>query len=144
SAAAPQWAALTALVDQGLTANGKSTLDGATKLLPALYQLSTSDFHDVVSGTSTGTPQYTAAAGYDLVTGRGTPIANLLINDLVGATNAASQFSVSGPSSSVAGTSFSLTVTPLDSSGQAPANGYTGTLTFSSTDSLAGLPANYT
>jgi hypothetical protein len=144
SAAAPQWAALTALVDQGLNAKGKGTLDGATKLLPALYQSSTSDFHDVVSGTSTGTPRFTAAAGYDLVTGRGTPIANLLINDLVGTTNAASQFSVSTPGNSVAGTAFDLTVTPLTASGQTPANSYVGTITFSSSDSLAGLPANYT
>ena len=83
SAAAPQWASLTAIVDQGRALAGLGALDGRTQLLPAIYALNAGDFHDVTTGGSTGSPSYTAAAGYDLVTGRGTPVANLVIADLV-------------------------------------------------------------
>ncbi len=50
-----------------------------TQLLPALYQLPASDFHDITTGSSTGSPAYAATAGYDLATGRGTPVANQVI-----------------------------------------------------------------
>jgi len=83
SAAAPQWAALTAIVDQGRALAGLGSLDGRSQLLPALYSLSAADFHDVTIGSSTGSPSYAATAGYDLATGRGTPVANLVIADLV-------------------------------------------------------------
>jgi subtilase family serine protease len=84
SAAAPQWAGLIAIADQGRSVNGNSSLDGRTQTLPALYQMSQSDFHDITSGTSTGSPNYNAGPGYDLVTGRGTPIAPLVVKDLIG------------------------------------------------------------
>ena len=58
-------------------------LDGVKELLPALYGLSSADFHDVTTGGSTGSPAYSATAGYDLVTGRGSPVAGRLIVDLV-------------------------------------------------------------
>ncbi|MEI7861967.1 MAG: fibronectin type III domain-containing protein [Planctomycetota bacterium] len=83
SAAAPQWAALTAIVDQGRALAGLGSLDGPEQLLPALYKVAAIDFHDVTTGGSDGSPSYPASAGYDLVTGRGTPVANLLIADLV-------------------------------------------------------------
>jgi hypothetical protein len=83
SAAAPQWAAMTAIVDQGLSLAGLAALDGPSQLLPALYKAAAGDFHDVTSGSSTGSPAHSAATAYDLVTGRGTPVANLLIADLV-------------------------------------------------------------
>jgi hypothetical protein len=51
-------------------------------------------------------------------------------------------FSFSAPASTTAGNSFSITVTALDGSGQVNPN-YTGTITFTSTDPLAGLPATY-
>jgi fibronectin type 3 domain-containing protein len=51
---------------------------------------------------------------------------------------------VSGFSSpATAGTAYSFTVSALDSSGN-PETGYTGTVTFSSSDRKAALPANYT
>jgi subtilase family serine protease len=84
SAAAPQWAALIAIANQGRVQSGRTTLDGPTQTLPYLYGLPSSDFHDVTSGTSTGTPNYTAAAGYDLVTGLGSPLANLVAVHLAG------------------------------------------------------------
>ena len=77
SAGAPQWAALVAIADQGLAQAGKASLDGAQS---RIYQLSSADFHDITSGSN----GYSAGAGYDLVTGRGSPVANLVVGDLVG------------------------------------------------------------
>src|SRR5262249_27785088 len=74
SAGAPQWAALIAIADQGRALAGEGTLDGATQTLPTLYQLPSSDFHDITSGNN----GYSAGTGYDLVTGRGTPLANMV------------------------------------------------------------------
>ncbi len=80
SAGAPQWAALVAIADQGRALNGMGSLDGGSQTLPTLYQLSQSDFHDITSGGNGG---YAAGPGYDLVTGRGSPIANLVVAGLV-------------------------------------------------------------
>ena len=57
--------------------------------------------------------------------------------------NAYGYFSVSGPSTAASGTSFTFTVTALNSSGNLnPA--YSGTVHFTSSDPLATLPANTT
>jgi subtilase family serine protease len=80
SAGAPQWAALVAIANQGRNLRGLGTLDGPTQTLPLLYSLSSADFHDVTGGRNS----YSAASGYDLVTGRGSPVANLVVRDLVG------------------------------------------------------------
>jgi subtilase family serine protease len=80
SAAAPSWAGLVAITDQGLTASGKSTLT-TTQLLTDLYSLPSSDYHDITSGFN----GYSAGPGYDLVTGLGTPKANLLVSGLLNA-----------------------------------------------------------
>src|SRR5207302_9282841 len=104
------------------------------------------DFHDVSAGTSSGAPNYSAGAGYDLVTGRGSPIANLVVADLIGPANnptTATHFNVSAPANSTAGSAFSMTVTALDASNHVVAS-YTGTVAFTSSDGLASLPANYT
>ena len=53
------------------------------------------------------------------------------------------QFSVTGPSSATAGTSFTITVTARDAYGNV-ATGYVGTVKITSTDHKAVLPANYT
>ncbi|HWY85433.1 MAG TPA: hypothetical protein VNX28_01845, partial [Gemmataceae bacterium] len=82
SDAAPQWAALIAIADQGRNLNGLAPLSGATDTLPKLYALPAADFHDITGGTSTGHPNYTATTGYDLVTGMGTPFANLVVSGL--------------------------------------------------------------
>jgi subtilisin-like proprotein convertase family protein len=83
SFSAPSWAALIAIADQGRTLAGLPTLDGRSGTLPALYGLPSSDFHDITSGNNGNA----AGAGYDLVTGRGSPIANLIAPALVTATN---------------------------------------------------------
>jgi hypothetical protein len=80
STAAPQLAALVAIADQGRTLDGQATLDGATQTLPALYQLPSSDFHDVTAGSNGA---YSASPGYDLVTGRGSPVADKVVAGLV-------------------------------------------------------------
>ncbi len=88
SLAAPCWAGLIALADQMRVAAGLTTLDGPTQTLPQLYQLPATDFHDITSGTSTGNPNYsvdytpTTGSSYNLVTGLGSPKANLLVPDL--------------------------------------------------------------
>ena len=79
SAAAPSWAGLAAIINQGRTLSGQAVYDGGS-FLSALYKLPSADFHDVITGNN----GLAATVGYDMVTGRGTPIANLLISDLVG------------------------------------------------------------
>ncbi|MBA8885207.1 pre-peptidase C-terminal domain-containing protein [Dokdonella fugitiva] len=48
---------------------------------PIIYQLPASDFHDITSGNNNGS---TAAAGYDLATGRGSMILSSAINHIGG------------------------------------------------------------
>jgi len=79
SAGAPQWAGLVAIADQGAALQGLAPLTGATQTLPALYAASQNDFNDVIGGSN----GYPAGPGYDLVTGRGTPKAALVVNDLI-------------------------------------------------------------
>ncbi len=84
SFAAPAWAALIAVANQGRVAAGLETLDGVSQTLPYLYQLPSTDFHDITTGDG-------AAPGYDLVAGLGSPVANLLVGDL--ATTSTTQLS---------------------------------------------------
>ena len=81
SYAAPLWASLIALVNQQAGANGQPPVGF---LNPVLYVLGTGsnfamEFHDVTSGSNGG---YSAVAGYDLVTGWGSPHGANLINAL--------------------------------------------------------------
>ena len=80
SYATPIWAALIATANQGRARLGLPTMDSASQTLPRLYYLSSSDFHDVTTGNNGAA----AGTGYDLVTGRGTPIANTLVPNLAG------------------------------------------------------------
>jgi subtilase family serine protease len=82
SDAAPQWAGLVAIADQGRVLNGESTLS-SNQLLTALYQMPNSNFHDITSGNN----GFSAGPGYDLVTGLGTPIANDVVTSLVNGTS---------------------------------------------------------
>ncbi|WP_165230083.1 S53 family peptidase [Aquisphaera insulae] len=76
SAAAPIWAGLIAVADQGLALSGKGSMGNVAA---AVYSLPTSAFNAVVNGFN----GYYASSGYDLVTGLGTPVAPRLIADLV-------------------------------------------------------------
>ncbi len=110
SAAAPQWAALVALADQGRAQDGLESLDGPSQTLPLLYSMPASDFHDITTGSNSGSPQFYAGPGYDLVTGRGTPLASLVIPSLVGGTvaPAAMSFGVDKPVQSKSGASLAV------------------------------------
>ena len=114
SIAAPQWAALIAIADQGRAQAGLGSLDGPSQTLPRLYALPASDFNDITAGTSTGNPEYSAGPGYDLVTGRGSPQANQIVPalmglDVTGSTPAAGSVVFTAP------TSYAITFSyPID------------------------------
>ena len=140
SLAAPCWAALIAIADQGRVAAGGTTLDGASQTLPMLYSLPSGDFHDITSGTSMGSANNSAGPGYDQVTGIGSPVTNLLIPGLAGyptpVTVVASPnptptqivITTQPPATVTAGTPFMLTVQAETSSG-AVASSFDGNLT---------------
>ena len=86
SAAAPLWAAFTALVNQqGVTRAGKGPVGF---LNPMIYSIAQSpnystSFHDIISGNNTNlvvSNAFFAVPGFDLCTGWGTPVGNKLIN----------------------------------------------------------------
>lgn len=83
SFASPIWTGFVALANQQAAAAGKPPVGF---LNPTLYGLAAgsgyaSDLHDIVKGTS---GKYSAVAGYDLVTGLGSPTGAALINVLAG------------------------------------------------------------
>ena len=102
SLSAPAWAGLVALVNQGRAAAGESSLNsvGPTDTQQSLYMLPKSDYNSIASGNN----GYSRGAGYNLVTGLGTPVANLLVPDLI---------AYHGPGTSYSGP----TVTPLQNAG---------------------------
>ncbi len=120
SVSSPCWAGLIAIANQGRVADGGDTLNSVlnpTQTLQALYSLPASDFHEITSGYN----GFSAGAGYNEITGLGSPVANLLIPDLV-SYGVASQFgqlviAVQPPTSVAAGSGFGLTVAVEDSSG---------------------------
>jgi hypothetical protein len=80
SASCPIMAGLTAIVDQGNSyLFGQSSYTG-TDLLTALYRLPQSDIADILTGNN----GFAAGAGYDLVTGRGTPIVDRFVSAMDG------------------------------------------------------------
>ena len=82
SLSAPCVAGLVAVADQGRTLAGGLPLDGVADALPKLYAMpAAGNFHDVTAGSN----GYAAGVGYDLVTGRGTPVANAWVNRLAAA-----------------------------------------------------------
>jgi hypothetical protein len=87
SAGSPQVAGLVALADQSRVQTNPTagTLDGASQVLPTLYSMPSTDFHDVTRGSN----GYSAHTGYDLVTGRGSPKADLVIPALASTTRTA-------------------------------------------------------
>jgi len=82
-AGAVAWGAIIAIADQGRALQSLPALDGVKDTLPKIYSLPVTDFHDITTGNN-GSP---AGPGYDLVTGRGTPIVNLIVPGLVGSSN---------------------------------------------------------
>ena len=145
SAGAPQWAALVAIANQGRSLSAQAALNSASsqEVLSTLYKNASTAFHDITTGSSTGTPNYGAGAGYDYVTGIGSPVANLVVQALAGTVTAQSDhLVVTGATTSVAGTALSVTVSAQTAAGVTD-SAYTGTVALTSTDSQAGLPAAY-
>jgi hypothetical protein len=119
SAGAPQWAALIAIGNQGRALAGQSTLDGSSQTLPKLYALPPSDFHDITSGSNGA---YSGGPGYDLVTGIGTPSANLIVTALIDSSGTSGP-TITTPASAtptpVTGTTTNLSVAANDPAGAA-------------------------
>lgn len=84
SAGSPQWAALLAITNSMRVANRKARLSSANSVLYSLSKQSAgANFHPVTSGTNGECGALcTATAGYDYVTGIGTPAAASLISVL--------------------------------------------------------------
>ena len=138
SLATPLWAGMAAIADQGRAAAGGKPL-GSTAMLNDLYDLANiapGDFHDVTQGNN----GYAAGLGYDLVTGLGTPKANLLLPDLA-AFGLASKSSIvtEPPPAVVSGATFGIIATATDSLGAIDLS-YNGTATLT----LAGGPSGAT
>jgi subtilase family serine protease len=125
SAAAPQWAAIMAIVDQVRVAGGQGAL-GSNATLTALYgALSAtsatyaSDFHDVKSGGN----GYRAGTGYDLVTGLGSPVVNNVVAALAAVSSSGKSAAVvSGSSSTPQGSGQHIMKLPDSTSGELSPN----------------------
>jgi hypothetical protein len=104
SLGAPAWSGLIAIADQGRVAAGLPPLDGGNDVLPLLYNLPATDFHKVGSGV------------FNTGTGLGSPVANLLIPDLVDSSSAKLAFAAQ-PASATAGSAISVVVDVDDLNG---------------------------
>jgi hypothetical protein len=131
SAGSPAWAAMIAIADQGRVANGLQPLS-STDTLGYLYTSSASSFHDITSGNTgtydvlgtngnvIGTISVSAVKGYDMVTGLGSPVANVLIPSLAkagaasGSASTASKTSGASSSSSSSASSQDISAGPVD------------------------------
>jgi subtilase family serine protease len=131
SVGAPQWAALVAL--------SKASFNSAATLYSAAGTANTiapNNFYDITSGNNGPDLDDSAIAGYDLVTGLGSPAALGLVSALSGVSPTPDFTLAVSPSSQTvtagSSTSYTVTVTAL--------NNYSGTVVFS----VAGLPTGAT
>jgi subtilase family serine protease len=133
SFAAPMWAGYLALANQQAASNGESI----GFINPIIYPAAEgsgygTDFHDITSGSC---GKYSAATGYDLCSGWGSPNTTGLINLLAG--SATPSFTLSDSPSSLTitqGGSGTSTITVND------VNGFTGSVTLAA----SGLPSGVT
>jgi hypothetical protein len=85
SAGAPQWASIIAIANQARAAAGLPSLAQANAALYTIHTNAPQAFHDIASGNN---GYYSAAAGFDAVTGLGSPVVSTIIADLVNAPTA--------------------------------------------------------
>jgi hypothetical protein len=97
SVGAPSWAGLIAIADQGLALNRVGSLSNAQI---SLYKLPSSNFNQPTGGSS-------SAATYSLVTGLGSPKANLLIPALVKLNSPAATPATQSPAATPTGSKVS-------------------------------------
>ncbi|MGA8739885.1 MAG: protease pro-enzyme activation domain-containing protein [Terracidiphilus sp.] len=139
SFAAPMWAAFVALANQQYAQSNPGKTLGF--LNPTIYQQNVNsstyaaDFHDIKSGTS---GSYSAVAGFDLVTGWGSPTA-ALIAALTGPAPAG--FSVSASPASVSINPGSNGSTTINS---AITGGFTGSITLAASGMPTGVTVGFT
>ena len=127
SLASPLWAGMIAIADQGRVLDGASPLTGYSQTLPALYSLPSTDYHQITMGNN----GYPAGSGYNLVTGLGSPIGNVLIPQLAAYGLASRAVATTEPPASVvAGDPFGLVVSADDANGTADSS-FSGTATLS-------------
>ncbi len=138
SAAAPAWAGLVAITDQGLALAGKSPLS-TNQLQTELYSLPNNAFHDITTGFN----GYSAKAGYDLVTGLGTPVANVLVPDLLASNGLSTSTPISATASSASASAHTGSNQHFVSSSPSNggSNGASGTPSNSSTSLTMGTTA---
>ena len=139
SFAAPRWAGFMALANEQAVEAGNAPLGGIGFLNPSLYTLAegtpyATDFHDITSGNNDTDNQpvsWSAVAGYDLVSGLGSPTGQPLIDDLAG--SQVPGFWLLGSPATVGvlqGAAASTTVNVTD------AGGFTGNVTLALTSTL--------
>ena len=140
SAAAPLWAAFTALVNASSGCDGKAIGFANPALYDAAASAYASDFDDITSGENdifgTNSGLYPAGTRYDMASGLGTPIASTLPATLCGAGGGGNTVTLTNPGAqtTVAGTAASLSIEASDS-------GHS-TLTYSATGLPTGLSIN--
>ncbi|MBN8885800.1 MAG: hypothetical protein J0I77_08780 [Rudaea sp.] len=149
SFAAPRWAGFVALINQQSVANGNGPVGffNATLYNLGVSSNYASNMHDITSGSNpainsnqqviSGGPSFNAVAGYDLVTGWGSPKA-ALVNTLAGTSSGGTaDFSLSDSPGSLTlnqGASGTATVTVSGT------NGFSGSVALSA----SGLPSGVT
>jgi hypothetical protein len=149
SLAAPRWAGFLALANEQAAANGEAI----GFLNPAVYALGQTSnydtaFHDITTGSNpSGSTvpsccigSFTAATGFDMVTGWGTPNSQGMINALA-------PVSTANPFFTLSASPATLSLTPGGAPGTAtisltPGNGFSGSVTLSAT--IIGAPAGIT
>ena len=141
SAATPAWAGLVAIANQGLSTGNKGPLSG-TQAQTDLYALPSSDFHDITTGFN----GYPATPGYGLVTGLGSPKANLVIGGILAANgvpegSTTTQVTIPTPAHQVGGAASKAFVISSGSSSTAglASTGLAGSTTSSSTFGMQAL-----
>jgi len=137
SFATPMWAGYLALANQQAAANGESIGYINPTIYPAAEGSSYSTyFHDITSG-SCGT--YSAATGYDLCTGWGSPKTNGLIN-LLAPTSTSPSFTLSASPSSLSVTQGSSGTSTITVTG---AGGFSGSVTLAASGLPSGVTASF-
>ena len=143
SASAPVWAGFMALANQQTGGSSIGSLN------PSIYAIAqgtnyANDFHDITTGNNfnPASPSlYSAVAGYDLVTGLGSPNGQSLINALAPAATGPS-FALSSPPGTLSispGAQVTATITVTG------ANGFSGPVSLRATflGQLAGITASF-